>query len=127
MHGVPMMRILFAAACITLTACSPIFSENNCSDNLMQTAPSADGLIVANVVRRDCGATTTHANIVYLKKSSDAGGKDGMWGEKVYVLQGEDQVSLAWNGWVLKIKGPTDGQNVFLKRDEWATMKIAYE
>lgn len=122
-----MMRTLFAAVCITLTACSPIFSEDDCSDNLMQTAPSGDGLIVANVVRRDCGATTAHANIVYLKKSSDATGKDGVWGEKVYVLQGEDQISLSWSSWVLKIKGPTSGQNVFLKRDEWASIKITYE
>lgn len=122
-----MKRILFTAIVITLTACSPIFSENDCSENLIQTAPSGDGLLVSNVVRRDCGATTVPANIVYLKKSSDATGKDSKWGEKVYVLQGDDQISLSWSGLMLKIKGPTSGQNVFLKRDEWTSVKIGYE
>lgn len=88
---------------------------------------SADGQFVANLIRRDCGATTAYSNIVYLKKSGDAKGKDGAWGEKVYVFQGEMQIALVWSGIELKIKAPTSGQSVFLKRDDWAGVKIVYE
>src|SRR4030095_1877953 len=131
-----MMRVLLVALCSTLTAyssmtaCSPIFEKSNCSDKLVRATTSADGQLVASLIRRDCGATTAYSNIVYLKKSGDAKGKDGgggAWGEKIYVLRGEMQIAFEWHGTELKIKAPTSGQDVFLKRDDWESVKIVYE
>jgi hypothetical protein len=127
MHGVLMTRALVMTLSSVLIACSPIFDESDCSDKLIRAATSANGQFVAQLIRRDCGATTDFANIVYLKKSGDAKGKDGAWGEKIYVLQGEMQIALEWRGIELNIKAPTLGKNVFLKRDEWAGIKIIYE
>lgn len=114
-----MMRAFLLALCFVLIACSPsIFEESDCSNQLVRSATSADGQFVVSLVRRDCGATTTYSNLVLLKKSSDAKGKDGAWGEKVYVSQGEMPIAIAWSGAELKIKAPTTGKDVFLKRDD---------
>ncbi len=122
-----MMRALLAMLFSILTACSPIFDDSDCSDTLVSATTSADGNLVANTIRRDCGATTAFSNIVFLKKSAGAKGTDGKWGEKVYVLQGEANVTVEWSGRNLKIKAPPSGKNVFLKRDDWAGIKITYE
>ncbi|WP_157604878.1 MULTISPECIES: hypothetical protein [unclassified Rhizobacter] len=122
-----MMRALLAMLLSILTACSPIFDGSDCADTLVSATTSADGNIVANTIRRDCGATTAFSNIVFLKKSNDASGTDGKWGDKVYVLQGEVNVTVQWSGKNLKIKAPPSGKDVFLRRDEWAEIKIVYE
>lgn len=122
-----MMRALLAMLFSILTACSPIFDDSDCSDTLVSATASADGNFVANTIRRDCGATTAFSNIVLLKKTGDAKGIDGKWGEKVYVLQGEANVAVEWSGRNLKIKAPPSGKNVFLKRDDWGVIKITYE
>lgn len=115
-------------SCSSMTACSPIFEASDCSDKMLRATTSADGQFVANLIRRDCGATTAYSNIVYLKKSGDAKAKDGSaWGEKVYVLRGEMQIAIEWHGTELNIKAPTSRQNVFLKRDKWGSVKIVYE
>jgi hypothetical protein len=127
MHGISMMRVLLAMLFSVLTACSPIFDDSDCSDTLVSATTSANGNLVANTIRRDCGATTAFSNIVFLKKSGDAKGADGTWGEKVYVLRGETKVTVEWSGKDLKIKAPPSGKDVFLKRDDWERIKITYE
>ncbi len=121
------MRIMLVAISFVLVACPPIFSESDCADTLISGVTSPDGKVVANLIRRDCGATTDYSNIVFLRKSDGIKEKDSIWGEKIYVLQGEAQISFAWNSSELRIKAPTSGKNVFLKRDEWAGVKISYE
>lgn len=112
----------------SMTAFSPIFEESDCSDKLVRTVASAEGEFVANLIRRDCGATTAFSNIFYLQKSGNAKGKHAVvWGEEIYVLRGETQIVLEWHGKELKIKAPTSGQDVFLKRDDWGNVQIVYE
>lgn len=124
-----MMRSLLLALCIVLVACSPsIFEESDCSDQVVSSVTSADGQFVASLVRRDCGATTAYSNLVFLKKSGDTKGKDSSWwGEKVYVSQGEMPIALEWRGVELKIRAPMMGKDVFLKRGDWAGVRIVYE
>ncbi|MHA6882518.1 hypothetical protein [Ralstonia pseudosolanacearum] len=123
-----MMRVLLLALCLVLAACSPsIFEEGDCSNQLVSSADSANGQFVASLIRRDCGATAAYSKLVFLKKSGDAPGKDGEWGEKVYVSQGEMPIALEWHGSELWIKAPTMGKDVFLKRDSWADVRIVYK
>lgn len=123
-----MMRALLFALCFFLIACSPsLFEESDCSDHMVNTTTSVDGQLVASLIHRDCGATAAYSNLVFLKKSGDIKGKDGIWGEKVYASQGEQLVALEWSGTRLKIKAPASGKDVFLKRDSWAGIKIIYE
>lgn len=112
---------------ILLNACTPIFSEDDCSDKLMNSTTSDDGQFVANVVRRDCGATTAPANTVYLKNKLEKQEGDGSWGEKVYVLQGEESIPLRWKGSSITLQAPTEGKNVFLKKELWKGIVINYE
>lgn len=128
MHGVLMMRALLLALCFALIACSPsIFEESDCSNQMVSSAASVDGQFVASLIRRDCGATTAYSNLVFLKRSGDTKGKDGTWGEKVYVSQGDVPIALEWSRAELRIKAPTMGKDVFLKRDDWAGVSIVYE
>ena len=110
-----------------LTACSPIFDDGDCSDVLVSATTSLDGVFVANTIRRDCGATTAFSNIVFLKRSDDAKGADGKWGEKIYVSQGEAKISVEWSERNLKIKAPSSGKDVFLKRNDGAGITITSE
>ena len=122
-----MMRILIITVSFILAACSPIFSASDCADKLLYEATSSDGKTAASLIQRNCGATTAYANIVYLRKVDGAKEKNEVWGEKIYVSQGETEISLTWKGSELRIKAPTSGPSVFLKRDEWMGLKIVYE
>lgn len=122
MHGILTTQTHLLVICGLVGACSPVFSEADCSDTALQAVNSADGQIVATLVRRDCGATTAFANTGYL---SEAKGKDESWGEKIYVLQGDKKITLAWSDSTLTIGGgPAGGSDVFLRRTEWASVQI---
>jgi hypothetical protein len=128
MYGILMIRIFILTLCLFLTGCSPgIFEESDCSNQLISSTTSANGQFVASLIRRDCGATTAYSNLIFLKKSVDTTGKDGAWGEEVYVSQGEMPIMLEWHDTELWIKAPTMGKNVFLKRDNWANIGIVYK
>ncbi|TYZ48653.1 hypothetical protein C2I33_24935 [Ralstonia solanacearum] len=122
------MRTLLLTLCFVLTACSPsIFEESNCSNQLISSTASANGQFVASLIRRDCGATAAYSNLVFLKRSGDTTGKDGPWGENIYVSQGEMPIALEWYGSELRIEAPTMGKDVFLKRDNWTDVRIVYK
>ncbi|MGB3071698.1 MAG: hypothetical protein WBC18_24340 [Ottowia sp.] len=110
-----------------LGGCIQIFSEDDCSDELVESKVSDDGQFIANVVRRDCGATTAPANIVYLKGRLESKEEDGPWGEKVYVLQGSESIPIHWEGQVVTLDVPAVGEKVFLAKKEWRGGLIRYD
>ena len=122
------MRIIFLVLVTLLSsACSQIFSEEDCSDSILQTVTSRDGKFVANVVRRNCGATTAHANSVFIKNAKNTSERDGKWGDKVFVSQGENPIRIEWREESLTIKASASPADIFLKNDEWNGIKILYE
>lgn len=122
------MKFTVLAICIGLIACSPaIFEEEDCSNDVVSSAISTDGQLVASLVRRDCGSTAVHSNLVFLRKAYGAVGKKVSFGEAVYVSQGEMSIEILWIGADLSIKAPTVGGDVFLKRDEWHGIGITYK
>jgi hypothetical protein len=128
MYGVlKMRRILILGCCYLLAACTQLFSADDCSNEILSQAKSPDGKLVASLVQKNCGATTGYANIVYLSDVDMVDDKQKKWGDQVYVLQGAPNISLAWKNTDLKIKAPVNGPDVFLKKDEWKSVKILYE
>ncbi|MHA6832589.1 hypothetical protein [Ralstonia pseudosolanacearum] len=123
-----MMRTILLALCFVLVACSQsTFEESDCSNQLVSSATSANGQLVASLVRRDCGATAAYSNLVFLKKSSDAIGKVGTWGETVYVSEGDTSIAIEWHGAELWVKPLTTVGRVFLKRENWDGVRIVYK
>jgi hypothetical protein len=108
-------------------ACSPIFPEADCAETRLQTANSSDGKFIATLVKRDCGATTAYANIVFIKNSKDSFGRDGKWGDIVYVLQGNIPVSIEWLDGKFNITARASDANVFSKKSEWNGIEIVYK
>lgn len=122
------MRFVLLVASLVLSACIPaIFDESDCTDRLLSAVPSANQLFVANLVRRECGATVAAANIVFLKRAGEHMGTDAAWGEKVYVSQGESSIAVDWRGSELRIRAPITGKDVFLRKDAWGAVTIVYE
>jgi hypothetical protein len=122
-----MKKIFILTLLCSLAACESPFSEGDCSNQTLLKAPSSDGKFLATLVQRNCGATTGLANIVYLSETDAVDEKKKKWGDKVYVLQGAPNISLTWSDTDLKIKAPVNGPDVFLKKDEWKSVKISYE
>jgi hypothetical protein len=131
MHATLLTRLLWLVICVAITACSQnakvqIFNSTDCADELVRTGKSSDQKFVATLIRRDCGATTAPSNIVFLKNSTDISGKDGSWGEAVYVSRGDASILLTWSGAALRIEAPSSGSDVFLSKNQWGVVPIVY-
>ena len=112
--------------CALSIGCTQIFSESDCSDVLLKSVESGDGEFIANLIRRDCGATTAPATIVFLRESSATRGEGGSWGEKVYVSDVEGDIYIWWAGAEITIEAASDGEDVFLAKNYWKNIKIKY-
>ncbi len=123
-----MMRIFLFGLCLAFVACSPvIFEESNCANQVMSEMTSPSGQYVATLIRRDCGATSAYANLVFLKRLGDVKAGNEVWGEKIYVSQGDMTIALSWTSAGLNIRAPATGSSIFLRRDDWAGVNIVYD
>lgn len=120
------MREILIVFSAFIVGCGQIFSESDCSDRLIKSVGSDDGEFIANVIVRDCGATTAPANIIFLRGKLASQGEGGPWGEKIYVWKGGRDISVEWIGSQINIGAPSAGEDVFLAKTKWRNIIIKY-
>lgn len=64
--------------------------------------------------------------MVFLKKDYAQIAPESEWGEEVYRMRGDAKIPILWSGSTLKIGGPATGNDVFLSKDRWEDIRIAY-
>ncbi|MFG5779818.1 hypothetical protein ACFIQF_22390 [Comamonas sp. J-3] len=110
---------------ILLSACSPIFSEMDCSENIYEKINSENGLVTLNLTKRDCGATTAVVKNVYAQKKAVSSNQS--LGDKIYSIQGEEHLDILITPDSIIINSPKNAPNVFFSLDHWKDMKILYK
>lgn len=77
-----------------------------CGQDVVLALPSADGALVAYVVKRDCGATTARSTVVGLRKRNEP--KSIANADAVLILDGKCDVEIHWQGDTLSVARPLD-------------------
>jgi hypothetical protein len=107
---------------LVMASSQVIFDE--CSDKVKLEQPSPDRRYVATVFERNCGATTSLATVVSLRK----GGTPFVSGAKDYLfaIEGPLEVSVSWTDARTLVVEHAEAE-VFRRRPRWHGVVLRYK
>jgi hypothetical protein len=72
-------------------------AATDCSNEILNEAASSDGKLTATAFERNCGATAPFVRIVCVRATNAAFDGDAEK-EYVFVVEGQPELQVAWNG-----------------------------
>lgn len=103
------------------TFSQPLFE---CVDKAQKEVPSPNGIYIATIFERDCGATTDFAAHVNLRPNREH--FDGQKFSSVLILRGRPQIALEWKDDTHLAIRYSESQQAFRKSATWNQVHIAY-
>lgn len=100
--------------------------DSPCDVTSLAAHPSPSGRYVAEVIERDCGATTDFSRTVQLKSSSSAGFRES---DSVFVVSGRHPIDIRWEG-DNKLQMICEGcksDDIFKRATSWEDVDLGYE
>jgi hypothetical protein len=110
-----------AGSFLTLTSCL----ESPCSNETINEVTSRDSQYVATIFKRDCGATTSFAQVVMIRKQGSPFRGDDK-DEYVFTMEGLLKLKVYWKDASHLHIEPPDQNAIFIQRDSWKDVKISY-
>ncbi|CAN7591585.1 hypothetical protein LJR289_004281 [Pseudoduganella sp. LjRoot289] len=100
--------------------------EPVCENQVLREISSPDGKKIATLFSRNCGATTSHVQVVKIRRSGT-----NFSGENpttyIFTMRGEHKVDIRWlAGDQLQITRPQYADDIFHEVNVWDGSKISY-
>lgn len=114
------MKILYVSFILLISGCSDI-----CDVEILSEKNSPDGIYIATVFERNCGATAPFVRVVSLRHANSefAPEDDDDW---VFTIHGQSNINVLWNeSKELKISYSATGDNP-TQRAKWEKIDIKY-
>lgn len=119
--GVVLRYALAMSGICVLAGCPDI----KCENEVLREIVSPDTKYVATVFKRDCGATTSYAQIIMIReKLSEFRGDNKE--EDIFTMNGLLDINVYWKDSRHLVIEPPDANAVFVKRESWRDIAISY-
>lgn len=118
-----MRRLLVGLVCLMAAGCM----GPECGNVVLGEYISPDGKKVASLFERNCGATTSLAQIVTIRDSGSAF-KGNNTEDFIFIMRGQQKIEIQWENSIhLVIKRPTNAKDIFKELKSWKENEISYQ
>ncbi len=114
------MKVLYMFLVLFLSGCGDL-----CTVDHLGESKSPNGMYVANIFERNCGATTPYVRVVSLRHIESEFDQDE-YDDWVFTLHGQSDIHIKWvKNTELQISYSATG-DAPTKRTEWGAVTISY-